>query len=311
MSEIPFHSNQEPRLLSLEKDTRGQIHRKAIDEKLGEAFLNHWHDARNRILETIPPRDENIDIKGAQKFFYDKGLATRPHILLLPENIPMLQEILTDAGIAPETFDTDRFIGGYLHQLGIGYVIRDPEQEAFYGPAYTEAILVHEMAHSSGNYYVISIEKDKEGMSYGHNRVGHKIDGQGSFYEEGFASLVETEYIQQKLQLQNGFSHLEGMVTLENGLALPGKYLTKNREEGYTGGSCAYAAYGLELLNTKDPQIIPTLYRARNDVEGLREFAHRVNALSPGLYKQLRGLTYTNDDLRTGLELVQKAVGQL
>jgi len=50
----------------------------------------------------------------------------------------------------------------------------------------------------------------------------------------------------------------------------------------------ALPAATLELFIDHDPEFLTVLRESRHSIEGLREVARRINAISPGLYQELR-----------------------
>jgi len=289
----------------------GDLVRANAEESDDEAFLAYWAEARQRLMEATPSREEGIDVARVASYFAKKGLAVRPHILLTPEDVPEFRRVLAANGISNNVAEKDSFIGGYLHEVGLTFVVRDPAMEAANGPGFSEATLVHEKSHSSGKYYDMALLKTEDGTElFQPLRQGHNVAGQGGFIEEAFGAVVEMDYIQNELGLPHGFSGIDGFMDTDLG-QIPGKYIAKAPNGAIAYGSSALAGYGFELLNAKDPEIIPALYRARNNVDGLREVAYRIERVSPGLYRNLRDLSYedTGDDFKRGLDLIRRASG--
>lgn len=252
--------------------------------------------ARNRIINETVPSTVELDTDRISGFLEKHDMTMRPFIVVDNENVPSLEQAI-GARAGSLAGDT----GAYLSTVDLVYVVRDPKIEAVNkGHAVTEATLVHEQTHgNSAHKTIIYAPYDEQDIpSFARVRNGFRVGDQGSFFEEGFAGLMEHLYITEELGLADGLADLDAWqrIGLPDGsfFTLPGSYLQE------VGGSAlpepvpaAYAAFGVELLVAKDPGLLRVMSRARQDVDGLREFAARIEALSPGLYRELGSKPYT------------------
>lgn len=202
--------------------------------------------------------------------------------------------------------------GEYLPLQDVIIIKRDPDLESLNGTELIESLVIHEIAHSANGNSSTSVDvkltnrrrklmgligknEDEISLSAHIGRSGFgvgrdKDEGvEGFFLEEGYAELERGLYVAQELGKPDGFagdaqfgkSHLINKYKFF-------KRNTNTGKEGWTFPSGAIPAMTLELLIDHDPELLSALRESRRSVEGLREVARRIDAISPGLYQELR-----------------------
>jgi hypothetical protein len=244
---------------------------------------------RADLLSKVEHNEIGIDTGRVKRFLTRYGLKMTPFLAVARDN-----------GVLGET--TDPYMqenGGYLPELGITYVIRDKKREATNGVGITEAVLVHEEAHADTDYPTTGFAfPEDETPIVVRFRNGFTLenvseDGHNQYFEEGFAGLMQNRYVVEELGLPHGFSKTDSVPKVSAGedivYELPQSYFIPKSAEDLLGipDISAHAAFGMELLIAKDPEILDAIIRSRTDVEGLRDFARRVSKLHPGLYTLL------------------------
>jgi hypothetical protein len=198
-------------------------------------------------------------------------------------------------------------------------ITRDREYENSTGVIYTEGLLAHELAHASSMYqgYVttdyIRFYTPRVGFCLPQNQVAW-----GWLLEEGWADMHRANYVAQnaseeekaklKASLKFGEIEMEDTVPITTPagviLPLPAKYLYVTPEGKPTTKSSAYAAYAIELLCKKNPDMQTLLIEGRSSVEGLRKLAQAIEIIMPGLYKKLQSSDYTEASFSEKLSTV-------
>jgi hypothetical protein len=244
---------------------------------------------RAGLLGKVEHDEVGIDTERVSHFLASYGLEMEPFLA-----VPRGNGVLGEAS-DPETEEH----GGYLPELGVTYVIRDRRREAVNGTGITEAVLVHEEVHANTDYSTTGFAlPESEDPIVVRFRSGFTLengdeDGHNQYFEEGFAGLMQNRYIVECLGLPQGFSRTEGVPKVSAGgdiaYELPQSYFLPKKEGDLIGSPDvpAHAAFGMELLIVKDPGILEAIIKSRTDVNGLRDFARRVNNLHPGLYTLL------------------------
>lgn len=254
--------------------------------------------------------EEGINTARAEHFTRALGLSIAPYVVLRNgfEEDPRLLERTTSTSFHNLGATTT---GYFSNTTGIGLVSRA-------NTSFAEGVLVHELTHGAG-MIVTAVDTNKRvhhveraGMGTASNSLDTPVPG--NIFEEARAELVAGSYRDQFLP------HPQLPVRATGGFILPGKYALRS-------GSCsqwsvsAFPAIAIELLNNKNPLIVPALLESCTSVQGLRDFARHVDDLKPGLYSYLRqlpagkkhyvwGLRHVINELYAGRKSVTHSVGQ-
>lgn len=252
-------------------------------------------------LSQLPHDETGFNTLRIAGFFQRYGLASKPFIGVDEEGQQSINEIM-GFGRGPT-----KTVASHFPLSGFTYVVRGMDEDDNESKT-REATVVHESAHANQPYMdVLVFERpadDDIGYTLLRNGFTSRSAGKdkksqttGSYYEEGFASLMSHKYINEELGYRDGLldtvKPLELTVESDNSYMLPGSYVYRGSVTGTVKwATSAHAAYGLQLLISKDPEMFPTILAARKGAAGLREFAGRVDALDHGLYTHLRNQPY-------------------
>ncbi len=266
-----------------------------------------FNHVREKILATVEQDRSGIEIERVGDFFKELGLTPKKFVIYRPEQKQKLIEATQELpdNLRNELAAGLQFDGAYVSMLGLVFVERREQMEQLFSAQHTEFVLVHELAHSSAEYENVTCVQDasSEKIVYMHpQRLGfesltHVTKGtahdSGSFQEEGFAEYLKMNYREKHgLYKDTGFTAMDETAKR---VGLPLKYI-QNSPKAQTYPRAAFAAAGLELLIAKDPSLFDTMLKARKSVSGLRDYAKKINAISPGLYMKLRNLQYESSD---------------
>jgi hypothetical protein len=137
----------------------------------------------------------------------------------------------------------------------------------------------------------------------------HDQSIEGDFLDEGIAELMASKYVREALNMPHGIWGDIGPRPTHNGDMLPPAYLWKGTDPThYSYNDNAVAAYGLEMINDVNPELLPALIAARTTTEGRRDVARIIEGIQPGLYRELRKLPKTPEGFSHGLHLIQSAI---
>lgn len=159
----------------------------------------------------------------------------------------------------------------------------------------------------------------------------------GDFWLEAFADLTRVRALRE-LERSNHMSGHPKVVDYGNGLvvhvlsansiaplvspetdgiAMPAEFALIARTQvptmrNVTGTSAAnFAAYGLDLLDQAQPGLYDTMLAGIYDPRAQAEFIRNVEAVKPGLYRELGMLPYSDEGFTTGLLAIGAALGRL
>ncbi len=194
--------------------------------------------------------------------------------------------------------------GFYQPKIDLAVVYRNHEVEQLNGCGWTEAILVHELAHGSGKVV---------GRSFGFMPAHQDGSRRGTFFEEGFAESMSGRYIRDALGLRAGFDQKNNgpMETKEsNGhtLALSNVYCFAESEATYAWSISSLAAMAIDALTDAQDGLWATMLASRQDETHLAAVRQRVNSIHPGLYDDLHSID-NSAEFAAGLHLVQEVLG--
>ncbi|MGV9675421.1 hypothetical protein ACWDSJ_09100 [Nocardia sp. NPDC003482] len=300
------------------------------DKKISDVL--DWR--RQRILERFTSDIEGLNIERVDNFFDELGLRRAPLVVIDKSRKAELRRFLEKVeGPVPVLDDEHDHRGWYRNDLDIAFVFRNREFEEFNGPEYTEGIIVHELAHSSGRRpdtrVVVEGEDDEQALGVTFVRSGQTVhsysadinedegvpDATGTFLEEAFAEQIRAKYLTDELGFTGGLAKLEketvtGRVE-ETGFdfSVPSKYFQYESSDGNPVLSASsYPGAAMDALITKDPELFPALIEARRSAYGLREVARRINGIHSGLYKTLRDEFNHSGDFANGYFYVLEAL---
>lgn len=262
-----------------------------------EAFESDNKDLHDRLYSELEHDESGLDTERVSNFLSSYGLDLQPFIAVPPTSVDKLEHVL-----GQRVNEEGKILGQHLIGPEVTYVIRDEDLEEANGTGVTESILVHEEAHANSSLYTLAYMKDKNGtVASIELRGGFLVNDEGHFFEEGFAALMEHRFVVEALGKPNGFSEWGGAQTVSTHgqeFKMPRSYWFPTTSTNRFGGAStpSFAGYGMELLIAKDPRILESMIKARNSVEGLREFAKKVNELKAGLYSLLRRQPYKLDN---------------
>lgn len=277
-----------------------------------EAALLHdqlEHDraeTRRRLDSELIENTEGLQIARVDTFLKQYGLPPTTARVFDETQFAQLKSIM---GAEDESESTG---GMYDPYTDIVVVFRNGAMEKDNGTGITETIIVHESVHSTASRAQEVVVSDGDITQLLQVQVGEPRDiyggAYGDFYEEALAEFMAYLYARDVLELPDGFGphsvHYEA-----GGIVVPGKYAYSEGENGdgeevYKVQPSSLAAYGLELLLIKLPELFPLLLNSRYSPKDRQRFIQKVNALSPGLYQELRNLSYTKEDFNHGVWLI-------
>jgi hypothetical protein len=236
---------------------------------------------------------DNIDVARVYSHFEEADLEVKSLIFLEDETFDDYRiEIQPDA-IASR--------GIYAPLLQTALVRRSLESEDPHEAIKAELIAVHELAHSTGIDTPIHIQHEKSGRIFQKNistfhpqRLGFlqaahpgRPTNRGGFTEESYAELERGMYVRQHnlvSQLTRGALNLEQVHNEE----IPLHYWVPDILHKLQIAPGAIGAAILELLIKEDSSLLGTLREGRRSVAGLRDVAQKIDAIKPGLYKDMR-----------------------
>ena len=249
-----------------------------------------WLKQREDILK-LPSWEVGLRMDRVDSFRESMGAPRKTLRILSPENYAIANAIVgKDLGTEE---------GQYLLEQDLIIVKRDPELELVNGgPDFIESLVIHEMAHSATDNSNIRIDvvpqrrflRKTDAMVSSHaGRMGFVVtndkgNAEGYFLEEGYAELERGLYVTQILGKPNGFTGRP-----QSDFTSPiDKYNVFNKKGQWGLPPGSLPAITLELLIKHDSEFLSSLRKSRSSVEGLREIIRHINAISPGLYQELR-----------------------
>jgi hypothetical protein len=182
------------------------------------------------------------------------------------------------------------------------------------GPISTGALLVHELAHDTASkidVLAVQLQGDDAIMLHrsGFGIMDSKGNPQGLFLEEGFAHFMTGWYVRTKK-----VDSLTVISRSEPSMEVPGYYHISDELQvaGPDGYAIELLAYGIEQKGIMPASaFVATMLETRSPdtrTVALRTFAQAIDALRPGLYKNLRELQYSPEQWHAGLSMVHDAV---
>ncbi len=259
---------------------------------------------RQRVRINFDNDTSGMNIERVSKFLNDHSMAIRPYVVI---DSSLRQEL----GATIRRDIGPNINGSYMPVADLAYVLRDRAMEDKNGgPEITEANLIHELVHANNEIgssrYVLHGKGESKVVEAA--RIGMAVQGKGnqfvgSYFEEGIAETLSNRYLRLAAGLPEGLIQQEKIEVVELGSEKhqqPGWYLYRGHGRGFNLSVPSHAAYGIELMGAKDPEIVDAMLDARKDTESLRAVVRKIDDLSPGLYRELRRKQYSSEDFILG-----------
>lgn len=253
-----------------------------------------------------------VNTERATAFMKSLGFQNLPEIIFVTEDdYPVLRETLLETGhLKPNFFAAgdNEICAQFLPLFHVVLIKCTGQVRAQTSPLEIESLVVHECAHATSTWPMFE-EQTEDHVSLSRPRQGFALTDQyGSFLEEGFAEYVAQQYRSAHIddeEIVEMFSHIPNMpsntdmdrrkrlyeavaipITFgEINIRLPIKYIPKS---GQVVPS-SYAAYGIELLVSRIPNLGGLLIKARYDTTALRNAIQLIDA-----YMSQRGKSYAD-----------------
>ncbi|HUC89821.1 MAG TPA: hypothetical protein VMR45_03390 [Patescibacteria group bacterium] len=259
-------------------------------------IIDNFARGKQQLLEAFPSDTTGLDTARVDRFMDSLGIKRTDTIILPLDQRDRLLHIINKI----LRIRLGKIAGVYNPDLDLVIAFREPIGERENGPAFTETTVVHEKAHGSSEHYrIISVAIPPRNPAVYTPRAGFLAKPYpgapltGNFIEEGFAEYVRSLYIVDALGLPRGFID-QGKdvvpISMRKGvdLPLPAKYYYRGDNGKPDAGVESFAAAALDHLIERDPELFPAMLRARKNEDGIDEFADRIDAISPGLYNEMR-----------------------
>jgi hypothetical protein len=276
---------------------------------------------RNDLIEAFPKENiQNMDILSVEKFLTSRGMEIKPYLVLEEDDISKVREIIGSADFFHGMLEGGEFAGSYIPELDMAFVFRRgkvKEAISSSGDIFSEGLLVHELGHASSEYreYVTTEGKSaavpRIGFCLTEHQFGDSVPMRGLLLEEGWADMLYGDYIadtpkEKKHLLTEALGDdMERLITFPlpgiGKVEMPLKYVYLDEDNSPSVRITSLAAYALELLCQKNPNIKPLLSEGRHSVDALRKLAQEINKIEPGLYEYLQVGNYTLDSFGTKL----------
>jgi len=280
-------------------------HEPIPDDLLEEIYTAHTTQA-DAIYAQFAQDREGLDLTRASGFVKDMGITATDRIVVIPTAKQRdLEQAL--APIEGQLGMAQAKRGLYASRSDTALIYRDRELERINGTGLTEALTVHELAHSGGLVELRAMTTGDGDVLIGNDRLGYKIpqyDGMeltntvGDFIEEGVAEYVAGQFVAHELGEPNGFAGLRGAHHLHRSslgpAAIPLEYTSRGPKGGIIIASAALGARALGHFIDRDPALLPALIAGARDDEAFTEVRGRMNAIIPGSFEHLQD-NYNSD----------------
>jgi hypothetical protein len=277
-----------------------------------EAYLSAIEKSRTAILE-MENNTEGLNLSRVSEFREQIGAPEKAIRYLNPDDYAKAIRL----GTLNNDENSSDAHGRYLEHLDMIVVNRDLEFEELNGPEWTEAIAVHEIAHSSAEFHTVQVHSNTSGRIFKKTsahmtraRSGFVVHDAhnpktsvGQALEEAYADYERGQYV-LSLGREGGFVTPDGTDFDHPGnLPLPGHYWWNIKEPdgaiipAFPPVSSASAT--LELLIDRDPTILTALRESRHSADGYRDLRRKMDAVAPQVFEHLREVDYQQPDRYT------------
>jgi|GEM_PF-6010474 len=276
-----------------------------------------FENMRNELL-SFRSSSEGLNMQRVDDFLVQRGLEVKNAVVFRNGDVSGIERILKPMNLPPE-FDLHDVYGLYISEIDLVLVRRPPGIDEA-DRVRMESYLAHEKAHASGghtNFVELRngrIFAPRSGFALPENAVTGDGDSWGTFLEEGFAEMVAGEYTQTYMSEEeknkilrifgessdrSAASTVKNVITYgDEQLSLPVKYIYPDGYS-YNYTYSGPAAFGLELLCKKSPELYQTLVAARTDIQSLRKIPQLINGIKEGLHAKLMRLENAADPAHT------------
>ncbi|MFS8119531.1 MAG: hypothetical protein ACMG55_13750 [Microcoleus sp.] len=282
---------------------------KAHDDEIQPIILELKRTADR--LNAYPHNEDGLNKERIRRFLGGYGLRMKDFSAF--NNVEMMD---VRVALGAEVDSAAEYGGAYVPSCDFTFVSRAMEENN--GSEFTEALAVHELTHAEmkAKKYMYFPQSKEPAKSLMQLRGGFEVEGKyehisGNFFEEGLAELMAQFYMRDELKKSEGFTDYRHTFNIEH-VIIPSKLLYNSSKDSFPDwsiGAPSFAAYGMSLLIAKDPEIFTNMLDSRkeNDVEVFREFAQKIERLSPGLYIYLRDREYSQGGFSSGVtEIIQR-----
>jgi len=252
-------------------------------------------------LRSLPSQEQGIHTKRVERFLRKHNLRHCEYFVLNFADIPQRLRIM---------IEKEPTGGIYVRGLNAVIIVRDFIEKRGYPKEGMEAVLVHELAHSSGG------EKGFLGSMPSHEEEHQD----GIFFEEGFADVFESEYFAKYGNVQDVKTKdapknismesvlVRSAVTQANTNSSGDDYVYFDVKRGWNATRSSYAGFGLEILCKAIPALKKTLIKGRSDPKYFQNALALIDTHFPGLSEKLMELKETGAAFGRGNNLILQAV---
>ncbi|HSX45179.1 MAG TPA: hypothetical protein VLF39_03710 [Candidatus Saccharimonadales bacterium] len=280
----------------------------SAEDSVARSIKAELVEARDAIL-AMPSVEDGINMTRVDAFRQRIGVPKKHLKVLSPDNFNAARN-----QFRVESPTNDHNEGAYQQHFDISIIRRDEKVMEKFGPEVLESLIVHEEAHASNTHSIMEVKTERKKKLFRKDvlkvdidaaRIGFVVShlhsgSEGSFLEESYAEFERGRYVEEELHKPNGF---RDPAEMDENSRFAAKYYVPyideagNTQFGLPSGSMG--AVTLELIASHDPQLPQIMRDSRHSAEGLREFAKHLNAVSSGLYQEMRKIDLGADDYLT------------
>ena len=289
----------------------------AVDKT--EHAIKECLDQRRYILDNTEGLTEGLDLVSVERFITEIGLPVSDYLVMTHAQWPGSPLAKWEQHQSQEQ---PAFMGRCYPGIDISMVFRHERLEELNGPIVTQRFLAHELEHGSHLPADFSPYDTGAKTIYAPLRWGKRIlsaskgEFYGQFYSEAYAEWFAGQYLLDQGYANGLAPNQDEWLETEGGLAIRSLYTYlddthQNRRTRYINPDSdvayrdsALAATSLDILIAKNPELKEAVIDSHFGVRGNREFARLINQMRKGLYMELFGLKYNEEDFKEGLQLV-------
>lgn len=266
----------------------------------GDVMTEDERERILRILRGLPKQEKGMNTERVKRFLDKQNLRQSEFFIIHSVDIP--QELRS------KFEKNDSPIGLYASNIDAVIVLRDELEKLHLPTEGVEGVLVHELVHSSG-------KRD------GFRQLQESGQLHGTFFEEGFADLIEHEYFAQHGDIQDIKARTSSNTITMNSVFVAGRVMAHtnvpppNQVQAYVdakrsliGYRSRYAGFGLELLCKAIPTLKNTFIKGRTNPQFLKQALSLIDKHFPSLSEKLMELQETDADFAKGNSLIIQAI---
>lgn len=246
----------------------------SAEDRLEFERLHQLRSQQREAILALPADETNIQMHRVYECWQQTGMRMKAVQVLSAEDFDAAQYI---AGHKVKTYPVLTAL--YLPEQDVIIVRRDPELERVNGPSIIETSIIHELWHAAARSRGVlpsSDESHRLKWTMGLTRMHNDGTVKGRFLEEGGAVLYESRYASLLPRHERHAPTRYTTLVSNNSGAI---------EQHFADGM--WCAMILEELIIIDPDIDDLLRSTRDGAEQTPELAAHINAILPGLYRQL------------------------